>query len=260
MRRLELFLPRNSAHLRHTGDPGGSSRAPCSVSQSQECLSSTGPLRATSLWVWRPLGAASQWGITFSSPRVLHIKPLAHGHVDTEDAPASPHGKRTGRGGEVTERSPTPPERSLSPSWGLICFPLPFCPLSPPSSPPTPSISHCDLRPSPCPLPLAGALGPALSGGLWPQLTEEQEMESPPGKARAGPGGRGAWPAPRGQLSPPAVWTDCSLCPPSRLRLRFCPSAQVCRVRVGRRLCGLLGPHSPCRHSGWLPRSSGRRP
>lgn len=100
MRRLELFLPRNSAHLRRRGDPGGSSRAPCSVSQSQECLSSTGPLRATSLWVWRPLGAASQWGITFSSPRVLHIKPLAHGHVDTEDAPASPHGKRTGRGGE----------------------------------------------------------------------------------------------------------------------------------------------------------------
>lgn len=154
----------------------------------------------------------------------------------------------------------SPPERSLSPSWGLICFPLPFCPLSPPSSPPTPSISHCDLRPSPCPLPLAGALGPALSGGLWPQLTEEQEMESPPGKARAGPGGRGAWSAPRGQLSPPAVWTDCSLRPPSRLRLRFCPSAQVCRVRVGRRLCGLLGPHSPCRHSGWLPRSSGHRP
>ena len=100
MRRLELFLPGNSAHLRHTWDPGGSSRAPRSVSQSQECLSSTGPLRAASLWVWRPLGAASQWGSTFSSPRVLHIEPLAHRHVDTEDAPASPHGKRTGRGGE----------------------------------------------------------------------------------------------------------------------------------------------------------------
>lgn len=100
VRRLELFLPENSARLRHSWDPGGSSRAPRSVSQSQERLSSTGPLQAASLWVWRPLGAASQWGITFSSPRLLHIKPLAHGHMDTEDAPASPHGKRMGRGGE----------------------------------------------------------------------------------------------------------------------------------------------------------------
>ena len=42
--------------------PGGGSGALCSASPSQERLSSTGPLRAASLWVWRPLGVASQWG------------------------------------------------------------------------------------------------------------------------------------------------------------------------------------------------------
>lgn len=67
VRRLELFLPENSARLRHSWDPGGSSRAPRSVSQSQERLSSTGPLQAASLWVWRPLGQPAS-GVSLSLP------------------------------------------------------------------------------------------------------------------------------------------------------------------------------------------------
>lgn len=94
------FSYQGTAHTRHSWDPGGGSGAPCSVSPSQERLSSTGPLRAASLWVWRPLGEASQWGDHFLFPRLLDIKSLAHGHIDTEDALASPHGKRMGRAGK----------------------------------------------------------------------------------------------------------------------------------------------------------------
>lgn len=136
----------------------------------------------------------------------------------------------------------SPPERPLSPSLGLICVPLPFCPLSPPSSPPTPSSSPRDLRPSLRPPPLIGSL-------LRPVAPADREARDRVSSRESACRTRGLQcPAsPRGWLSPPAVWTDCTdsadSCghPPSCLRLPFCPSAQVCGVWVGARLCGPSG-------------------